>query len=416
MKQVDLLYFIDPSITRYIHGDSGRLKQILLNLVSNGLKFTEHGAVSIEVKKPNQDFIQFSVTDTGIGFTDEIKEQLFRPFQQADASTTRKYGGTGLGLAICRQLTEAMGGTISANSKVGEGSEFIITIPLLKAQNKHQLNKLSTAPLKGAQVFIVDDNLINLDFMRARLTKWGCVVTTNAYPREALATLDSNIDTFDLILVDMLMPDMDGFQFAEEYLKRHKDNAPPMILVTSSREVSRAQVIQTGFRDLVYKPVKENILLSSMLEAIDYKSSIIEDAQPNPTSSQASPTQEIFALLVEDNHINAKLAKLLTERLGIIVHVAHNGEEALEALAEHKFYQVIFMDMQMPVMDGIESTKQIRNNTAYDHYKNIPIIAMTANVLPEDEAKCIAAGMNGYITKPIDITKVEHWLNQYNII
>lgn len=416
MKQVDLLYFIQPNIPRHIHGDSGRLKQILLNLVSNGLKFTEHGAVSIEVKKPSQNFIQFSVNDTGIGFTDEIKEQLFQPFQQADASTTRKYGGTGLGLAICRQLTDAMGGTISANSKVGKGSEFVITIPLLHAKNKYQLNSISTSPLKGIQVFILDDNPINLDFMRARLTKWGCVVTTSDSPREALAILDNTIDQFDLILVDMLMPDMDGFQFAKEYSASNKTYTPPMILVTSSREATKTQVLKSGFDDLIYKPVKENMLMNSMLQAIAQKSTVTEHTQIKLPSDLPPPEQEVFALIVEDNHINAKLAKLLIERIGIIVHVAHNGEEALAALAENKFYHIIFMDMQMPVMDGIESTKQIRKNPTYKHYKDIPIIAMTANVLPEDEAKCIAAGMNSYITKPIDIQKVEQWLQHYKII
>ncbi len=414
-KQVDLVYYIDAEVSQYLHGDAGRLQQILLNLVSNGLKFTKHGAVSIEVKKPNENFIQFTVSDSGIGIDEAIKDQLFEPFLQADASTTRKFGGTGLGLAICRQLAEAMAGTISVNSEVGKGSDFIVTLPFHVAENEERFHCISSYPLKGVRVFILDDNLTNLDFMKARLNKWGCKVTTNAYPKEALAIIDAAPEQYDLILVDMLMPDMDGFDFAKELLKRKVDHLP-MILVTSSREVKRKQVFAAGFVDLIYKPVKENVLLSSMLRVMDDKNILVDHIVSDELSEVSAIKQDVFVLIVEDNPINAKLAKLLIEKLGVIAHVAQNGQEALQALSEHGFYRIILMDMQMPVMDGIEATQRIRSDKAWEHYQEVPIVAMTASALPEDEVKCIAAGMDSYITKPIDAAKLERTLRQYRVI
>ena len=415
-KQIDLLYLIDSKVPRYIHGDQGRLKQILLNLISNGLKFTKQGAVSLEVKGLKKDYLQIIVKDTGIGFDETIKDQLFKPFQQADASTTRKYGGTGLGLAICKQITDAMGGSISAESSPGVGSEFKIIIPLQEAKTFHEPLRFSASSLKALRVFILDDNLINLDFMQTRLANWNCEVTTHTSPVEALAILDKSIDNVDLIFVDMLMHTMDGFHFIKEFLIRHKATRPPLILVTSSREVNKKQALEAGFHDLIYKPVKEKPLLQSILTSIAKKTERTLYHQPDVTPNTAKAKQNIFALIVEDNRTNAKLAKLLLERLGISGHIVNDGQKALDDLEENKLYQVIFMDMQMPIMDGIEATQIIRSDTKYSHYKNIPIIAMTANALPEDEAKCIKAGMNSYITKPINVSAVEHALQHHEII
>ena len=414
LKQVDLVYYIDHVISKNLYGDSGRLKQILLNLISNGLKFTEHGTVSIEVKRQNKNFIQFKVSDTGIGIEPNIQEQLFQPFMQADASTTRKYGGTGLGLAICKQLTEAMNGTISVSSQLGKGSHFRVTLPFQKSEQVQPLQNIPAHPLNGSSVFILDDNQINLNFIEARLRKWGCRVTSYSSPREAVAALKNRLDSYDFILVDMLMPDMDGFDFAKALFKQCGNNLPPMILVTSSREVKRQEALESGFLDLIYKPVKERALLSSMLKASDTRMGSLPKVPSLDVDSYDSA--EVFALIVEDNLINAKLAKLLIERLGIIVHIANNGEEALSVLSENIFYSVIFMDMQMPVMDGLQATEKIRNDRTYQKYENTPIIAMTANVLPEDAARCIAAGMDGYITKPIDLDEIQNTLEHHKVI
>lgn len=415
-KEVDLVYYIDPNIPEYLHGDAGRLKQILLNLVSNGLKFTEHGSVSIKAERVNQSHLQITIADTGIGFNEEIKDQLFQPFKQADASTTRKYGGTGLGLAICKQLAEAMGGSISVVSKVGEGAEFTITLPYSPAQKQKSSETSSVTSLEGLKVLILDDNAINLEFMEARLSRWRCQVTVVASPHEALDILQSSNDTFDLLLIDMLMPEMDGFQFARALSNISIEKRSPMILITSSREVRKSSALDAGFVDVLHKPVREKMLLHSIFSTV-HEQEAREASKSNQTkASQASPKLEKFALIVEDNHINAKLAKLLVERLGLIVHIAHNGEEALEALKVKSMYDVIFMDMQMPVMDGLEATKQIRNGESFIKYREVPVIAMTANVLPEDEAKCIAAGMNDYITKPIEVKKVKDCLQKYGIL
>ncbi len=414
-KQVDLVYFVDSDVPEYIHGDSGRLGQILLNLVSNGLKFTEHGAVSIQVTKLKTEYLQFSIRDTGIGFDETIKEQLFQPFLQADASTTRKYGGTGLGLAICRQLIEVMGGSITATSTPGKGSEFTINLPITAAKSQYNKDQALQHELQGTKVFILDDNLINLKFMQARLEKWGCIITTAAHPHEALRILDQSLDSFSMLLVDMLMPEMDGFHFAREINHRHPHSKVPLLLITSSREVKKSCAIKAGFANLIFKPIKANILQRSMLTILDHDH---QSLTKTPSEGTANSPQQLknYALIVEDNHINAKLAKLLVERLGITAHVAHNGEEALTALNAKSIYDIIFMDMQMPVMDGLVATQKIRNGETNHSYKQIPIIAMTANVLPEDEAKCSEAGMNGYITKPIDVEKIEEYLKFYKII
>lgn len=415
-KKVDLIYFIDPSIPHHLHGDAGRLKQVLLNLVSNGLKFTDKGAITIKVTMPNPEYIEFKVTDTGIGFSENIKQQLFQPFLQADASTTRKYGGTGLGLAICKQLMEAMGGSISANSIIDQGSTFTIILPYLAATNNSIQEAESDFDLKNFNLLILDDNHINLDFMQARLQKWGANVTISSKPQEALKLVSTHSQKFDLLLIDMLMPEIDGFQFAKKLQETSPLAPPPMLLITSSREVNRPQVIELGFKDLVYKPVKENSLKSSIKSALNLTNLPPLDRSPTKEKQKNPQTTNKLALVVEDNPINAKLAMLLLQRLGINTHIAINGQEALLNLLKDVTYDIIFMDMQMPVMDGLEATKRIRHDRDFIKYKNTPIIAMTANVLPEDQARCLAAGMNGYVTKPIDREVIKRYLTTHQVI
>tara|TARA_B110000908_G_scaffold172778_1_gene243146 strand:+ start:15971 stop:18058 length:2088 start_codon:yes stop_codon:yes gene_type:complete len=415
-KHVELLYFVDPELPIYIHGDSGRLRQILLNLISNGLKFTEEGAVTIRVSMPKKGILQFTVSDTGIGFTEDVREQLFTPFQQADATTTRKYGGTGLGLAICKQLCSAMGGDITSNSVVNEGSNFIITLPLTPAKTKITVENINISDLKGLEVLVVDDHFINLDFMKARLEKWECQVTLASHVNEALKILATSKNPFDLLLSDMLMPDIDGFQLAYEITRNLKCPTPKMILITSSRlERQKKTAIEKGFSQVVYKPVKEYDLARAMLNSLGK----IQNPEKKILPLKKNLSQQklkTFALIVEDNAINAKLAKLLLERLGITAHVAHNGKEAIDSLISKPIYDIILMDMQMPVMDGLDATRRIRNGEAGELYLKIPIVAMTANALIDDEAKCLASGMDNYLTKPIDSQLLEESLRLYDII
>lgn len=412
-KQVELLYFVEENVPTQLRGDPGRLKQILLNLISNGLKFTEKGAVTIKTELENPKLIKITVSDTGIGFSEEVKEQLFKPFQQADASTTRQYGGTGLGLAICRQLLKVMGGTISASSVEGKGSDFSITLPLNHARSRFEPIDKMAERIQGLNLLVVDDNLINLDFMKARFTKWNCKVTTASHGREALKAIQSTSKPFDLLLLDMLMPDMDGLELGREIKNLMGDETPGMILVTSSRlGEEKQEALELGFSKVIYKPVRQKELISALFRTLQIETS--SDDEPATVSvNQIVPIlNNSFALIVEDNPINAKLAKILIERLEITCHIVHNGAEALEILKEKSIYDLLFMDIQMPVMDGLEATTRIRRGEAGEHYREIPIIAMTANALAEDEARCLNAGMNKYLSKPIDIHKLAETVHE----
>lgn len=417
-KHVELLYIVEKDMPQSLHGDAGRLRQILLNLVSNGLKFTSEGSVIINATHPDAHTLELKVSDTGIGFDPSIAAQLFQPFQQADASTTRKYGGTGLGLAICKQLIEAMGGSIRAHSTPGEGSEFVITLPYTPAQLPIPpvVDSYDLSQIKNIHALVVDDHPMNLEFMNARLDKWGCKVTTALSGKEALKILESSPSEFQIILTDMLMPDIDGLQLAQQIITQFKDQMPPMVLVTSSRLAGeKKKALNMGFHSVIYKPVREKELLATIYRAITKTNkSSQRPISPSSTPSQQSATNT-YALIVEDNSINAKLAKLLVERLGITAHIAHNGEEALEALKTKKIYDVILMDMQMPVMDGLEASQRIRNGEAGDYYTRTPIIAMTANAQSEDKARCMEAGMNHYLPKPINAAELEKVLQQYHI-
>ncbi len=413
-KNVELLYHIAPEISVGMRGDMGRLQQILLNLVSNALKFTEEGSVIITVTKASDNFIEIEVKDTGIGFSQEVADKLFSPFQQADASTTRKYGGTGLGLAICRELIELMGGSIQAEATLGKGAAFRILYPYVKSTRPIQKSSESVdlSFLKNLRVLVVDDNEINLTFMRARLSSWKMRVSTVTSGKEALKLVETGT-LFDLYLIDMLMPEMDGLELAER-LNTTLPTPPSMMLVTSARLAGdKAKAYQGGFQSVVYKPVHQRELLNELSRMLETKPEK-EEVRKETTAVQVHRSN--FALLVEDNPINAKLAKILVERLGLTVHVAHNGQEALEALRLKSIYSVIFMDMQMPVMDGLRATEEIRKGTGGEHYLNIPIVAMTANAMREDEIQCLEAGMNHFIAKPINQGLLKDVLLEIGII
>lgn len=406
-KQVELLYFVDKKLPTNITGDIGRLRQVLLNLVSNGLKFTEKGTVSVNVNAPNPSFLQFTISDTGIGFDIKIKDQLFSAFQQADASTTRKYGGTGLGLAISKQLVEAMGGTITATSTKGKGSIFTFSIPLIVAPQKNTETTKNHSNFLPAHGLVIDDNLINLEIMQARLKQWKLTCDLVSSPHEALKILEKQLPKYNILFIDMLMPEINGIELASK-IKQLYPNHPPMVMLTSSRiDGEKKLALQAGYYDIIYKPIREKELLNITLAALEQKIIQKTHTQIQQEKLQFQPFKNYFCLVTEDNAINAKLAKLILERLGFTVHIAHNGKEALTALKLKPIYHLIFMDMQMPIMDGIEATQKIRNGHTGKHYLNIPIIAMTANVKKQDEIKCLNAGMNDFISKPIQMDQLK---------
>ena len=415
MKDVELLYEIDPDVSIYQRGDIGRIRQVLMNLVSNGLKFTEQGAVIIKVKKPSEKTYQIVVSDTGVGFDSHQADFLFTPFQQADASTTRKYGGTGLGLAICKRLVELMGGSVSVSSKIGKGSDFTITLPNNEGKYVKEVS-IHSESLKGIRVLVTDDNPINLTFMKARLSSWGAEVHLATSADEALDILKKGEEEFDILLTDMLMPGIDGFEMATLTKDICVGGGAPMVLVTSSREEEvKHKALKVGYKKVIYKPVKQK----QLFEVIDYivnKKEIAVSQVVSKDSDELDDPCGSCVLVVEDNPVNAKLAELLLKRFGLKIQIAQDGQEAIKILSNNSEFCAIFMDVQMPVMDGFEATKRIRLGQAGNKSKSIPIIAMTANAMAEDEVKCISSGMDAYLSKPISLDKFKEILCQFKIL
>ncbi|MBK1790554.1 response regulator [Persicirhabdus sediminis] len=410
-KGILLTSSIGEEVPDVLHGDASRLQQVLLNLISNGIKFTNEGMVRVVVESCGPHFIKFSVEDEGIGFDTKTKDSIFNPFEQADASTTRKYGGTGLGLAICRQLVEAMGGTIDATSTRGKGSSFHFTLPVYAVQDKEQESDLQADVLKGQRLLVIDDRIENLLLLQAWLTQWECDVTMVSSCREALQIIHEDRAGFDLFVVDMLMPEMDGFEFAREVTRRFTKRKAGMVLLSSSRLAGQRDLAHSlGYQTVLYKPLKKAILKKCLIDALMSHQAQLKKLHPN---SSAAITAGDRVLLVEDNQINARLAKVLLSKEQLEVELANNGEEAIKVIADSAPFQLVLMDIQMPVMDGLQATTLIREGKAGEANKSIPIVAMTANALPEDEDRCLKVGMNGYLAKPINVDNLRKVIEKY---
>ncbi len=398
-KDLELAYSYSTDVPETIVGDITRTRQILLNLLSNAVKFTEKGEVIVSVKnkldKDDQVEICFKVQDTGIGILPDRLENLFQAFTQVDASTTRKYGGTGLGLAISRQLSESMGGNMWVESELGKGSTFYFTILAQKSEGPSIL-RLDTPELEGKRVLIVDDSATNRKITCAQIKQWGMLGLEAASPLEALKHLES--DTFDLLLVDMQMPEMDGIGFAKAV--RQSGLHLPMVLLSSLMHLSEED--KAIFHASLIKPIKARQLQDTLLEVI---TGIAHQNVSRAALSKKYKFAELWPLrllVVEDNTINQKVSLKLLESLGYRADVASNGLEAIDA-AKNVHYDIILMDLQMPEMDGISATKHIRAKSTYQPY----IVAMTANVLQGDRERCLAAGMNDYVAKPIRIEELK---------
>ncbi|HEY5872935.1 MAG TPA: response regulator, partial [Gaiellaceae bacterium] len=399
-KEIELGCLIDNGVPAGIVGDAARLRQVLLNLVSNAVKFTEEGEVVVHVDAEPTGHssyrLELAVRDTGVGIPEDRMDRLFASFSQVDASTTRRYGGTGLGLAITKRLVELMGGTIWVESEEGRGSIFHVGLPVEAAEVPTRVAVKSALPqLAGKQILVVDDNATNREIVARHARSWGMEAVIIASPSEALARIEEG-ETFDVAVLDLVMPEMDGLALARE-IRRHRDERElPLVLLTSLGRLPQAQ--SSGeFAVQLAKPVKASQLYNALLKALAEHQQEPEVAEP--VSEVGRPTtSSLRILLAEDNAVNQKVALRLLDQLGYRADVASNGLEALEAL-ERQPYDAVLMDVQMPELDGLDASRRICERWAAEIRPRI--VAMTANAMPEDREACFAAGMDEYIAKPI---------------
>ena len=423
-KNLELVGHIHPEVPSLLRGDPGRLRQVLMNLVANAVKFTEKGEVVLSVFLEEEDSthagIRFAVTDTGIGIPRERIPFLFQPFSQVDASTTRKFGGTGLGLAIARKLTERMGGRIGVESEEGKGSTFWFTARLEKQPRDGRTPSPAPEGIRGLKVLVVDDNALNRTVLREHLKSWGCRPEEAAGGGQALEILrraSAARSPFDLAILDMMMPDMDGATLAGKIKADPDLSGVRLILLTSKGKRGDARLMQEiGFAGYLTKPIKSSHL-HDCLALVHSRKAPGPGGAGLPIVTRFSAVEEkkrrIRILLAEDNRINQKVALYHLERMGYRADAVANGKEALLAL-ERIPYDLILMDVQMPEMDGFEATAAIRRLEG-QRGRRIPIIAMTAHALKGDRERCLGAGMDDYVPKPVQPQKltevIAKWLD-----
>jgi two-component system, sensor histidine kinase and response regulator len=408
-KGLEISSLVDSVVPGTLCGDPSRLRQVLTNLVGNAVKFTEKGEVAVHVtlRENHADHVvlRFSVADTGIGISQETRRYLFQPFTQADGSTTRKHGGTGLGLAISKRLAEMMGGEIDVESVPGRGSTFWFTAVFKKSA--HQILRLpSDHELRGLRVLVADDNATNRKVLDHLTHAWGMEASGVASGNEALAQLRTaarEARPFPVALLDLEMPEMDGEELAKRISTDPHLRETRLILLTSRGRHALHRLKEAGIAASLSKPVRKSELYNTIVNVL-HTPDAVSQARSDTTARIANstvedlPLHQLRVLVVEDNPINMKVAKRMLERFGCRVDAANDGREAVEAVARAP-YDVIFMDCQMPEMDGYEATELIRKNEG--NRRHSLVIAMTANALKGDRERCIAAGMDDYVSKPV---------------
>jgi PAS domain S-box-containing protein len=408
-KGLELACHIGKNVPNALSGDAVRLRQIIVNLAGNGIKFTDQGEVVVNVnvqsQSGNQVALRFSVRDTGIGIPKQHQEKIFAPFTQVDASTTRNETGSGLGLAIVRELVGKMGGTIGLESEPGRGSHFYFTVPF------EVLPEVRTAPdgqeLFGLPVLVVDDNRTNQVILEETLANWSMRPTVVGSAKAALKAIqdaEGQGASFPLIIVDALMPEMDGFMLVEKIHESHPDSASPMtvlMLSSADRQTFKQRCENLKVQAYLEKPISQSVLMDTLMTVLkgpllDRKS--FEQVKPLPVG--------LSILVAEDTPANQKVIRAILEKRGHRVQIANNGREAVDQVKQGR-YDVVLMDVQMPTMDGLQATHTIRN-LSNPAKAEIPIVAMTAHARREDRRKCLSAGMDAYIAKPIDAGKLIH--------
>ena len=420
-KDLDIAYVVNKDVPSQISGDASRIRQLLINLGGNAIKFTEKGEVGFRVHNVTNGGellrLRFEVTDTGLGISEEAQSKVFEAFQQADASTTKHFGGTGLGLAICRQLVETMNGVIGVDSSPGEGSTFWFELPFKDSISRSNHSQLTQKAASGLRVFVADDSEIIRNNMQQTFEIWGAHVECANKGSDAIEILrnaSKSKQSFNVAFIDELMPDINGIELIRSIAKDEHIEPLKLVLMTNQKNpetfVDRFREIDTYIK----KPIRQSNIYNCIAEQID---SPIEEFEQR-TQRKSATTKELphfnaTILVVEDNRANQQVAQAMLERLGCKSSIASNGIEALKLL-ESTRYDAVFMDCNMPEMDGYETTQHVRQLKS--DVSQIPIIAMTANVLEGDREKCIEAGMNDYAKKPLKldtlISVLARWLSQ----
>ncbi len=426
---LELVGIVDSSVPTALRGDPGRFRQVLVNLIGNAIKFTKEGTVSVTItldaEAPDAVTIRIAVTDTGMGIDPITQQQLFQPFQQADSSTTRQFGGTGLGLAICKKLVECMSGTIGIESTVGQGSTFWFTAQYMK-QSKSPVDR-QIKDLDNVRLCYIDDHPINRQLVEEYAKAWGMQMIAASTPTEGLEELHLAMnkgEPFHVAIIDMVMPGMDGLALARSIKTNPQLSATRLILLSSIGQRGDAKNANAaGFSGYLTKPIRQNVLKHTLQTVMGLERGNMDHLDTRVitrfTSLESAESVGHRILVVDDHQVNQQLAVMMIERLGHRVNVAANGQEAIEALKTIP-YDLIFMDCHMPIMDGYEATKKIREAESIKsqeekraltdspdspllipHCSHIPIVAMTANVMPQDREKCLKAGMDDYLSKPI---------------
>ena len=408
-KGLELIFDISPTVPKFLNGDSLRLGQILINYGNNAVKFTEKGEVIISInvlEETEMDvLLKFSVSDTGVGIAPENKAKLFESFQQADTSTSRRYGGTGLGLAIAKQLTELMHGEVGVESEIGKGSTFWFSAKLGKAKERVR-NPVSNLDLRGRHVLVVDDNEMARHVLNDLLASMGFNVSQADNGRSALALIqqaDTDDVPIEVVYLDWRMPEMDGVETAKAIQALTLNKQPHLIMVSAyGNEEITNEIQEAGIKKMMLKPVTASLLFDVTINVLGQVGDIIQETHVHHRGAniaeELSAISGAVILVVEDNELNQEVAMGLLEEGNFEIHIANDGREAVDMVAKNH-YDLVLMDVQMSVMDGVSATIEIRKDA-----KNsaLPIIAMTANAMKQDREKCVEAGMNGHIAKPID--------------
>jgi two-component system sensor histidine kinase/response regulator len=406
-KGLELIYEVQPDVPESLFGDPGRIRQIVVNLVGNSIKFTELGEVFVSVDKESESAdnvrLHFAVKDTGVGIPDDTHGKIFDACSQADGSLSRKYGGTGLGLTICARLVEMMDGRIWVESELGKGSTFHVIIRVAKQQlPRSRPSLLKLEQLKDLQALIVDDNVTNRQVLHGILSRWGMKTTAVDGGHAALQTLEAAKKAgrpFSLILLDGQMPVMDGFMLAAQIQNNPQFvNAIIMMLTLTSQVGDATRCRDLGVSRYLLKPVRQGELLDAICQVLNKRTQVV----PAPLLTRhilPEDKHRARILLAEDNAVNQTLAKRILEKRGYSVTVAGDGRAALEAFQAEAF-DLVLMDIQMPEMDGFEATAAIREREKHTG-GHIPIVAITAHALEGDQEKCLASEMDGFTTKPI---------------